>query len=80
MAKGLYDLEKQTILHLDLKPENILIKGPGQYLLCDFGCSRKLDPNNHSLSRSINCLKMTSVNSRGGGTTEYASPDLTQNG
>ena len=74
MAKGLFDLSRNDILHLDLKPDNILIKSPGQYVLCDLGCSRKLE-NNMGGSRSYNVLKM-SCNAKGGGTTDYASPDL----
>ena len=64
------------MLHLDLKPDNILIKSPGQYVLCDLGCSRRLDKKHMSISRNINVLKMSAANARGGGTTEYASPDL----
>lgn len=33
-----------------------------------------------SISRSIDVLKMSSANARGGGTPEYASPDLIING
>ena len=78
MAKGLHELSINQILHLDLKPENILIKSPGQYCLCDLGCSRKMD-GTMTGSRSYNVLKM-SCNAKGGGTTDYASPDLLLNG
>lgn len=33
-----------------------------------------------SMTRSINVLKMSAANARGGGTPEYASPDLIING
>lgn len=74
MAKGLFDLIKNKILHLDLKPDNILVKAPGQYVLCDLGCSRKME-GNMTGSKSYNVLKM-SCNAKGGGTTDYASADL----
>lgn len=76
IAKGLFDLEKNKILHLDLKPENILIKAEGQYVLCDLGCSRKLENNSVGMARSINIMKMSCRGGVGQGTTDYASPDL----
>ena len=78
MAKGLFDLFKNQILHLDLKPENILVKGPGQYVLCDLGCSRKME-GNMTASKSYNVLKV-SCNTKGGGTPDYSSPDMILDG
>ena len=42
-------------MHLDLKPENILLKGPGEYLVCDFGCSRVIQ----DFAVSKNFLKLS---------------------
>jgi serine/threonine protein kinase len=66
IAKGLFDMEVHKLYHLDLKPDNILIKSTAQYVLCDLGCSRKLEGGNN-----INCSNrfQISVNNRGGGTT-----------
>ena len=64
----------QNVLHRDLKPDNILVKAPGQYVLCDLGCSRKME-GNLTGSRSYNVLKV-SCNTKGGGTPEYSSPDM----
>ena len=78
IAKGLFDLSKKDILHLDLKPENILIKAPGQYVLCDLGCARKMEANSNN-SKSYCVLKMSS-SGKGAGTADYASPDLVNEG
>ena len=58
---------KQKICHLDIKPENILIRADHQYVVCDLGCSRRLDMS-ANLSLSINNMAI-STNARGGGTT-----------
>jgi serine/threonine protein kinase len=78
MAKAHFDLYKFGICHLDLKPENILLESNTQYVLCDLGCSRKLEQQ-ANMNMSFNALKI-STNARGGGTTEYGSPDLVING
>jgi hypothetical protein len=51
-----------------------LLKADHQYVVCDLGCSRKLDMT-QGLNVSINNMAI-STNARGGGTTEYGSPDL----
>lgn len=68
IAKGLFDLSKSQILHLDLKPDNILIRSPGQYVLCDLGCSRKMD-GNLTLSRTVSALQVSARGGVGMGTT-----------
>ena len=67
ISKALSDLYKEKICHLDIKPENILLKADHQYIVCDLGCSRKLETNTY-LMTSINNMTI-STNARGGGTT-----------
>jgi serine/threonine protein kinase len=59
-------MNEQGIIHRDLKPENILLHEDGSPKLIDFGCAKKLspdeiyDPSNESYDK---------------GTTIYASPE-----
>ena len=61
-------LHENGIAHRDLKPENILLKGPGEYLVCDFGCSKVI----RDLAISKNFFRLSY--SKGLGTPEYAAP------
>jgi len=57
-----------------------LLRGHFQYILCDLGCSRKMDlMNSMAMKKTVNTLTI-STNNRGGGTPEYSSPDLIING
>ena len=43
ICSGLEDLEKRGIFHGDIKPNNIFKDDKGNYLLADFGISKKPD-------------------------------------
>ena len=45
MLKALEFMHERDIAHRDLKPENVLVSRNGVVKLCDFGCSKILDPS-----------------------------------
>ena len=42
---GMSHVHSKQMAHRDLKPENILISKEGKLNICDFGCSKIIDPN-----------------------------------
>lgn len=45
IVKGMYYVHSKQIAHRDLKPENILMSKEGYLNICDFGCSKVIEPN-----------------------------------
>lgn len=62
IADALVYCEEQNIIHRDIKPANILLADSGNYKLCDFGVSKKID--------------MGSMASTHIGTPKYMAPEL----
>jgi serine/threonine protein kinase len=58
-------MNRQGIIHRDLKPENILLQEDGNPKLIDFGCAKKLPPDDIYEPYNESFDK---------GTTIYASP------
>ena len=50
LAKALYVLHSNRILHLDLKPDNVLIDDDGMAVLSDFGISKEYDENGNEVT------------------------------
>lgn len=44
LLTGVREMHEKKIAHRDLKPENILINQKGEIKICDFGCSKIIDP------------------------------------
>ena len=44
LLRGLAHIHEKKIAHRDLKPENILLNKNGEVKICDFGCSKIIDP------------------------------------
>ncbi|KAG6917342.1 hypothetical protein DXG01_002913 [Tephrocybe rancida] len=69
VAKGLWYLHKNSIIHGDLKGPNILIDGQGRACLCDFGIASICDPE-------IKAWTTQSSAASKGGSTRWQAPEL----
>ncbi|KAG6908633.1 hypothetical protein DXG01_003811 [Tephrocybe rancida] len=69
IAKGLYYLHSNGIIHGDLKGPNILIDDQGRACLCDFGISSICDPE-------IKAWTTQSSATSKGGSTRWQAPEL----
>ena len=64
VALGLGHLHGLNIIYRDLKPENILIDEDGYLLICDFGISKTIKPEEAELAYEF------------AGTPEYMAPEM----
>jgi len=44
ILNGIKHAHAKMVAHRDLKPENILVSKKGNLKICDFGCSKIIDP------------------------------------
>ena len=64
VALGLGHLHEKKIIYRDLKPENILVNEDGYLLICDFGISKMINPDEGEISYTFI------------GTMEYMAPEM----
>ena len=71
VSAGLEYLHSMGIIHHDIKPDNVLIDMEGNFLITDFGISKKI---RSTLRR--NSARQGEVNDLGGGSISYMGPEM----
>lgn len=71
VSAGLEYLHSMGIIHHDIKPDNVLIDMEGNFLITDFGISKKI---RSTLRR--NSMRQEGANDMGGGSISYMAPEM----
>lgn len=72
VASGLEYLHNVGIIHHDIKPDNVLIDTEGNFLITDFGISKKI----RSTLRRNSMRQVEENESAGGGSISYMGPEM----
>jgi serine/threonine protein kinase len=65
IAKAMKFLHENDVIHRDLKPSNVGLDHSGRVILLDFGCSRRISPQQDDRKLTLNV-----------GTTRYMAPEV----